>query len=281
MYKKAEALLVNLGPDDRGGRRGAGRPGQLPVEFRLATRQHGPQRRSAVGLPPGAWGSGNTGRRPQGDGRVPAGTRGHDLQGRLSAEARRASHRKRRPSSARRWRSGRSWPTTISPSPTSAATWPAASSISASLLLEMGKPSEAEAECRKALAIRQKLADENAAVTQFQSNLAASHHNLGHRCCRVLGKTSEAEAELRKALAIEQKLADDQSRRHRIPHVPGEPPRQPRQPAAQTGKSSEAEAEYRKALTIRSEARRRRPHGHRVPQHPGAHPRRPRPPTGG
>ncbi len=35
----------------------------------------------------------------------------------------RASRRRRRPSSARRWRSTRSWPTTTPPSPTSATTW--------------------------------------------------------------------------------------------------------------------------------------------------------------
>jgi tetratricopeptide (TPR) repeat protein len=42
----------------------------------------------------------------------------------------------------------------------------------------MGKLSEAEAEKRKALAIRQKLADENPAVTGFLSAVALSHQNL-------------------------------------------------------------------------------------------------------
>ena len=40
------------------------------------------------------------------------------------------------------------------------------------LLWQTGKPAEAEAEFRKALAIRQKLADDNPAVTEFRSALA-------------------------------------------------------------------------------------------------------------
>ena len=42
-----------------------------------------------------------------------------------------------------------------------------------------GKPAEAEAEFRKGLAIQQKLADDNPAVTDFRSRLASSHNNLG------------------------------------------------------------------------------------------------------
>ena len=47
------------------------------------------------------------------------------------------------------------------------------------LLSQTGKQSEAEAEFRKALAIGQKLADDNPAVTEFRSDLAGSHNNLG------------------------------------------------------------------------------------------------------
>ena len=43
----------------------------------------------------------------------------------------------------------------------------------------MGKPSEAEAELRKAIALLQKLADDNPAVTDFRYALASSHANLG------------------------------------------------------------------------------------------------------
>ena len=76
------------------------------------------------------------------------------------------------------------------------------------LLYQEGKLSEAEAGARPALAIRQKLADDNPAVTSFRSDLAASHNNLGILLADT-GRPAEAEAEYRKSLAIRQKLADD------------------------------------------------------------------------
>ena len=78
----------------------------------------------------------------------------------------------------------------------------------ADLLSNTGKPAEAEAEYRKALAIWQKLADDNPAVTGFRSSLADSHFDLGILLSNT-GKPAEAEAEYRKALAIRQKLVDD------------------------------------------------------------------------
>ena len=53
---------------------------------------------------------------------------------------------RRRPSSAGRWRSTRSWPTTTPPSPNSAAAWRGATTTSGWLLVGTGKPAEAEAE---------------------------------------------------------------------------------------------------------------------------------------
>ncbi len=47
-------------------------------------------------------------------------------------------------------------------------------------LADMGKIAEAEAEFRKALAIQQKLADDNPAVTAFRDSLAISHNNLAN-----------------------------------------------------------------------------------------------------
>jgi tetratricopeptide (TPR) repeat protein len=72
----------------------------------------------------------------------------------------------------------------------------------------MGKPAEAEAELRNALAIQQKLADDNPAVTKFRNSLAYSHFNLG-RVSSGMGKPVAAAAEYRKAMALWQKLADD------------------------------------------------------------------------
>ena len=135
----------------------------------------------------------------------------------------RASRRRRRPSTARRWRSCRSWPTTTPPSPTSASDLASSHNNLGSLLSSTGKPAEAEAEYRKALAIQQKLADDNPAVTDFRSSLANSHNNLGVLLSST-GKPAEAEAEYRKALAIRQKLADDNPAVTEFRSRPGEQP---------------------------------------------------------
>ena len=71
----------------------------------------------------------------------------------------------------------------------------------------MGKAAEAEAEYRKALAIRQKLADDNPAVTEFRNALADCHSNLGSILPQT-GKPAAAESEHQKALAIRRKLAE-------------------------------------------------------------------------
>ena len=55
----------------------------------------------------------------------------------------------------------------------------------------MGKPSEAIAAFREALAIRQKLADDNPTDTKFQSGLAKIHNNIGN-LLRDTGKPAEA-----------------------------------------------------------------------------------------
>ncbi len=114
----------------------------------------------------------------------------------------------------------------------------------------MGKPVAAEAEYRKSLAIRQKLADDNPAVTWFRSSLAVSHYRLGELMSNT-GQPAKAEAEFRKALEIQQKLADDDpaatgfrsglAARHFNLGIL----------LSGTGKSAEAEAEYRKAVAIR------------------------------
>jgi serine/threonine protein kinase/tetratricopeptide (TPR) repeat protein len=72
---------------------------------------------------------------------------------------------------------------------------------------ETGKPEEAMASYRKALAIRQKLADLNPAVTRFQTDLANSHRILGLLLWNT-GKPEEAMLAFRQGLAIFQKLAD-------------------------------------------------------------------------
>ena len=139
----------------------------------------------------------------------------------------RASRRKRRPSTARRWRSSRSWPTTTPPSPTSAATWRYSHNNLGILLSSTGKPSEAEAEYRKALAIQQKLADDNPAVTEFRSRLALSHNNLG--CAAVeYGQAIGGGGRVPQGAGDPAEAGRRQPRRHRVPQPPGDQPQQPR-----------------------------------------------------
>jgi Flp pilus assembly protein TadD len=70
-----------------------------------------------------------------------------------------------------------------------------------SVLSETGKPAEGEAEFRQAIALRQKLADDNPADTEFRSHLAGSHNILG-TLLGAMGKLPEAQAEHRTALAL-------------------------------------------------------------------------------
>ncbi len=95
----------------------------------------------------------------------------------------------------------RSWPTTTPPSPNSAAAWREPQQTSACCCETTGKPAEAEAEYRKGLALQQKLADDNPAVTGSAAAWRASHNNLGCLLWNT-GKPAEAEAEFRKALAL-------------------------------------------------------------------------------
>jgi tetratricopeptide (TPR) repeat protein len=55
--------------------------------------------------------------------------------------------------------------------------------------------------------VRQKLADANPTVVEFQNNLASIHANLGN-LLSIMGELPEAETHLRRGLAIVQKLAD-------------------------------------------------------------------------
>ena len=59
----------------------------------------------------------------------------------------------------------------------------------------------------KALAIRQKLADANPAVTEFQNDLALCHSQIG-ASAPADGEAGGGAVAYRKALAIFQKLAD-------------------------------------------------------------------------
>jgi tetratricopeptide (TPR) repeat protein len=113
----------------------------------------------------------------------------------------------------------------------------------------MGKPVAAAAEYRTELAIRQKLADDSPAVTDFRSGLAWSQNNLGWALLRT-GKPAEAAAEVRKAVEIRQKLADDDPAVTRNRSDLAWSHRSLADLLSNTGKPAEAEAEYRKALAL-------------------------------
>jgi eukaryotic-like serine/threonine-protein kinase len=82
---------------------------------------------------------------------------------------------------------------------------------------QLGKPSEAVTAMEKAIALYQKLADDNPAVIQFRHGLANGHNTLAIALSET-GKPTEAEAESRAAIAIMGKVVDDDPKvlKHRV-----------------------------------------------------------------
>ena len=95
----------------------------------------------------------------------------------------RAGSRRRRPSTARRWRSPRSWPTTTPPSPIPQRPGDQPQQPR-HLLSETGRPAEAEAEYRKATGDPAEAGRRQPRRHRFRSRLAASHTQPRHSCCR-------------------------------------------------------------------------------------------------
>jgi tetratricopeptide (TPR) repeat protein len=117
------------------------------------------------------------------------------------------------------------------------------------VLTRMGKLEEALEPYRKALDIREKLADANPA-TQFQSDLAESYTNIGDVLGRM-GKWKEALAPLRTASAIYQKLADANPAVTASQRLLGASHMGIGNVLLETGKLEEALASFRKDLAIR------------------------------
>jgi tetratricopeptide (TPR) repeat protein len=67
----------------------------------------------------------------------------------------------------------------------------------------MGKPSEAEAECRTALAMGQRQADDNPASAYLRDHLALALNNLGD-VARSLGRPAEARGDYERAIALKE-----------------------------------------------------------------------------
>ena len=116
--------------------------------------------------------------------------------------------------------------------------------------MNTGKPAEAEAEYRKAMALYQKLADDDPAVTRLPRRPGVESLGLAKLLSNT-GKPAEAEAEVPQGAGDLPEAGRRQPRRHRIPQQPGGQPLRPRHLLSRTGKPAEAEAEYRKAVAIR------------------------------
>ena len=87
-------------------------------------------------------------------------------------------------------------------------------------------------------------------VTDYRSNLAASHISLGILYAGT-GRSSEAEASYRRALELQERLAEQHPEVFRLPQRPCREPQQPGLLYADTGASSEAEASFCRALELR------------------------------
>ena len=91
------------------------------------------------------------------------------------------------------------------------------------LLMNMDKLADSETELRAAMAIQQKLADDNPDVIKFRSSLAYSHYLVA----TVLMKTQPpGGGRVPRGPGDPAEAGRRQPRRHRIPQIPGdEPPR--------------------------------------------------------
>ena len=153
------------------------------------------------------------------------------------------------------------------PSTAIGATWPSPDINLGEMLSRANRADEAMRELRAALALDQKLVDDNPTVTDFRHDLAAVHNNLGDHLVRV-GETERALAEHRSAL--DQSEADRRQsaapiceigtrgswrRSARCYRTPGARPRH--------------STPLREAHGMGAETRRRQPDRTEISQHPG------------
>ena len=184
-------------------------PGGHGQPHRRPARRNGQEGGGGGRDPQGAGAPAEAGRRQPRRHRIPTPPVDQPQQPRPPAVAVRGSHRKRWPSSARRWRSSQKL-ADDNPAVTEFRSDLASGHNNLGvLLLQMGKPvggggrvpqgAAAPAEAGRRQPRRHRIAT---------PRLATGHSNLGY-LLRKTGKPAEAEAELRQSLAISQKLADD------------------------------------------------------------------------
>ena len=203
-YRRSEALLAGLADSDPAAR---GALAACRTRDGPASRNRGPGRRCAGGLPVGAGRPGSAGRTSQGPRTTPVSSWrirsvciGHLLWYTSTSRERQC------PSSARRWRSIGSSPTKIPACSSSASAWRPATFISARRCHAQASRAEAEAELRTVLALYQKLADENPAVTVFRYR---SGVQPCVSACNLRTRASRRRPSTARRLTILQKLADE------------------------------------------------------------------------
>ena len=269
-YRRSESLLAGPAGTDPAAR---ARAGGLPVAARRSPVHDGPDHRRTGGLPAGAGRPGGAWPPAPGRRRGPPRPGEHGQPDRLPAWVGRAGRRRRRPSTAGRWRSskaGRRQPRRHRlPQPT----WGTATPTSATCR-ETGKLTEAEAEFRRRWRSRRSWppttppSPNSAAACRAATATSAS--------CSRSGQATEAEAEFRRALEILQKLAADHPAVTEFRNRPGEEPRQRRRPAVETGKPQRQRPRPPGAGDL-PEAGRRQPHRHRLSMGVGRGLQQPRP----
>ena len=143
---------------------------------------------------------------------------------------------------------------------------------------KIGSKPEALEVHRKALEIRQNLADDSPTVTGFLNDLAKSHNNIGN-LQSVTGHPDEALSVLHAGAGDLAEAGRRQSQRHCVPEGPREEPQQHRRTAARHWAFGRGAAVLRAGAGDPEEARRHQPRRHRVLKRPGSEPQQHRPPT--
>src|SRR5262249_38975140 len=89
-----------------------------------------------------------------------------------------------------------------------------------------GRNAEAEAACRRAIEIQERLATAHPEVTDCRHDLAKSHNLLGN-LYRAIGRLVEAEESYKKGFRLWQALMTDHPQSQRVPTILGRESQQP------------------------------------------------------
>lgn len=118
------------------------------------------------------------------------------------------------------------------------------------MLARTGRPAEAGAEYRKALAIYEKLVQENPTNTEYRRRLGMVYNNLGGLLLNVAGRLPEAEAAFRTAMQIKQQIADDNPAVTDLRNDVALSQRNLGEVLSQMGRAAESQSEFQKSIAI-------------------------------